>query len=291
MVTHTAPVYMAAVLEYICVEIIDMASIMAKDDHRVRITVSDLELSIKADAEFSKLFNDNNIRFLGGGVQQWIHPNLLVKKNVTQEKTKKISNGERRYKSGTIAIKDIKKYQKMGNTLIFAKQPFEKFVRQIISDHKTNVKISKNVFSIIQYVIEDYLVNFFIDANAAAIHAGRVKLMVHDLEFVRCNRQGNNFGLINSKNNFESEVESSVIQEQSNEINKIEQVQHEQVHQESVQQEQVQQEQVHQESVHQESVQHESVQHESVHQESVQQEQVHQESENKFNETELIEEE
>lgn len=263
MVTHTAPVYMAAVLEYICVEIIDMASIMAKDDHRVRITVSDLELSIKADSEFSKLFNDNNIRFLGGGVQQWIHPNLLVKKNVTPEKTKK--TGDRRYKSGTIAIKDIKKYQKMGNTLIFAKQPFEKFVRQIISDHKTNVKISKNVFSIIQYVIEDYLVNFFIDANAAAIHAGRVKLMVQDLEFVRCNRQGNNFGLINSKNNFESDIESSVIQEQET-TNQTEQVQ-----QESVQQEQVQQESVHQESVHQERVQ--------------------QESENKFNETELIEEE
>ena len=263
MVTHTAPVYMAAVLEYICVEIIDMASIMAKDDHRVRITVSDLELSIKADSEFSKLFNDNNIRFLGGGVQQWIHPNLLVNKNVTPEKTKK--TGDRRYKSGTIAIKDIKKYQKMGNTLIFAKQPFEKFVRQIISDHKTNVKISKNVFSIIQYVIEDYLVNFFIDANAAAIHAGRVKLMVQDLEFVRCNRQGNNFGLINSKNNFESDIESSVIQEQET-TNQTEQVQ-----QESVQQEQVQQESVHQESVHQERVQ--------------------QESENKFNETELIEEE
>ena len=203
MVTHTAPVYLAAVLEYICIEIIELASIMAKDERRIRITVSDLELSIKGDQELAKVFNDNNIRFLGGGVQQWIHPLLLAKKNAKQEsrgmKMKNKANGqpERKYKSGTIAIKDIKKYQKMGNTLIFAKQPFEKFVRQIIADHKTNVKISKNVFSIIQYMIEDYLVNFFLDANAAAIHAGRVKLMVQDIEFVRGQRLGNHFGLFN----------------------------------------------------------------------------------------------
>ena len=79
----------------------------------------------------------------------------------------------------------------MGNTLIFARQPFEKFVRQIINEHKTNVKISKNVFSIIQYVVEDYLVNFFADANAAAIHAGRVKLMIQDIDFTRTQRDGN----------------------------------------------------------------------------------------------------
>jgi histone H3/H4 len=90
-----------------------------------------------------------------------------------------------------LALKDIKRFQKMGNTLIFARQPFEKFVRQIINEHKTNVKISKNVFSIIQYVVEDYLVNFFADANAAAIHAGRVKLMIQDIDFTRNQREGN----------------------------------------------------------------------------------------------------
>lgn len=211
MVTHTAPVYMAAVLEYICIEMIDLASMMAKDDHRVRITVSDLELSIKGDIELSKLFIDNNIRFLGGGVQQWIHPNLLVKKNAKPTiRTKSVQ--EKKYKSGTIAIKDIKKYQKMGNTLIFAKQPFEKFVRQILNEQKNSVKVSKNVFTIIQYVIEDYLVKYFVDANAAAIHAGRVKLMIQDLEFVRSCRLGHNFSIniTNKLNNSTEQVAEPV---------------------------------------------------------------------------------
>ena len=51
----------------------------------------------------------------------------------------------------------------MGNTLIFAKQPFEKFVRQILNEQKNSVKVSKNVFTIIQYVIEDYLVKYFVE--------------------------------------------------------------------------------------------------------------------------------
>jgi hypothetical protein len=39
--------------------------------------------------------------------------------------------------------------------------------------------------------VEDYLVNFFADANAAAIHAGRVKLMIQDIDFTRNQREGN----------------------------------------------------------------------------------------------------
>ena len=59
-----------------------------------------------------------------------------------------------KYKAGSIAIKDIKKYQKMGNTLILQKQPFEKFVRQIVYEYKPNIKISKVVFSIIQSLLK-----------------------------------------------------------------------------------------------------------------------------------------
>ena len=100
----------------------------------------------------------------------------------------------------------------MGNTLIFAKQPFEKFVRQILNEQKNSVKVSKNVFTIIQYVIEDYLVKYFVDANAAAIHAGRVKLMIQDLEFVRSCRLGHNFSIniTNKLNNSTEQVAEQV---------------------------------------------------------------------------------
>ena len=199
MITQGAPVFLAAVLEYICLEIIESAALLAKDDKRIRITVSDLESSIKNDVELSKLIINNNIKFLGGAVEQYIHPNLITKKSGKQVKRviKTSDNNEKiiKYKAGSIAIKDIKKYQKMGNTLIFAKQPFEKFVRQIVYEYKPNIKISKVVFSIIQYVIEDYLVNFLASSNAAAIHAGRVKLMASDIEFIHNQKNNKKFNL------------------------------------------------------------------------------------------------
>ena len=50
--------------------------------------------------------------------------------------------------------------------------------------NNAGMKISKDVFIIIQYFIEQYVVGILKDANAAAIHAGRVKLMITDIEFI-----------------------------------------------------------------------------------------------------------
>jgi len=62
MVTHTAPVFFAAVIEYICMEIIELASLLAKEEHRIRITVSDIESSVKNDGELARIFSNNNIK-------------------------------------------------------------------------------------------------------------------------------------------------------------------------------------------------------------------------------------
>ena len=80
----------------------------------------------------------------------------MIKKNIKiTDADKGVKNVDKKNKCGTLAIKDIKRFQKMGNTLIFARQPFEKLVRHIINEFSDNVKVSKNVFSIIQYIIED----------------------------------------------------------------------------------------------------------------------------------------
>ena len=47
MVTSYAPVYLAAVLEYLTYEILDLASIYCKDNKRIRITIRDLEVVIR----------------------------------------------------------------------------------------------------------------------------------------------------------------------------------------------------------------------------------------------------
>ena len=54
------------------------------------------------------------------------------------------------------------------------------------------MKISKDVFIVLQYFIEQQLLSLLRNANFAAIHAGRVKLMPIDINFVRSIESGLN---------------------------------------------------------------------------------------------------
>lgn len=172
MVTSLAPVYLSAVLEYLTFELLDLSSDYVHNNKRVRITIRDIEIVVRNDSEFNKLFNKINISFLGGGVVPYIHPSL-------------IKNNKSKYKQRNIAIKNIKKYQKMSDNLIFSKSPFEKFVRQIFKEIKTkDTKISKEVFIILQHFIEQFIVKILHNSNFLAIHAGRVKLLPIDIAFV-----------------------------------------------------------------------------------------------------------
>ena len=187
MVTSTAPVFLAAVLEYLTAEILILASKSALNNKRIRLTIRDLQLSVGEDPELSTLFRKLNMSFLGGGVVPYIHPCLINKKT----RKKKVKNFDdsgmkkaHRFRPGTVAVRDIKKFQKISNCLTFAKFPFERFVRQVVNKNNPCMKISKDVFIILQYFIEQYIVDLLKDANSAAIHAGRVKLMSTDIEFI-----------------------------------------------------------------------------------------------------------
>jgi histone H3/H4 len=188
MVTSSAPVFLAAILDYLVAEILTLATKSAMTNKRIRITIRDLEMSIRGDVELSCLFDKLDLSFVGGGVLPYIHPYLITKK---QRKKKKLVDDisgikkSHRFRPGTVAIREIKKFQKTSNCLIFARFPFERFVRSIVNINN-NIKISKDVFVILQYYIEQYIVSILKDANYAAIHTGRVKLMSSDIKFI-CN--------------------------------------------------------------------------------------------------------
>jgi len=192
MVTKNAPIYFAAVLEYLTIDILTNASKMAKENNRVRITIRDLELTIRTDKELCKLFEKCNLNFIGGGVVPHIHETLLSKKprkkrkNTNSEKEPIDQTKKHRFRPGTVSLREIRKFQKVSNCLTFAKFPFERFIRDIINNYNNGMKISKEVFIVLQYYIEQFLVDFLRDANSAAVHSGRVKLMPSDINFI-CN--------------------------------------------------------------------------------------------------------
>jgi histone H3 len=188
MVTRTAPVYFASILEFIVFDILSLATKMAIENNRSRLTIRDLEMSVRTNKDLNHLFENCKLSFIGGGVVPQIHESLLNKKPRKKRKPEEgveMKKGHR-FRPGTVSLREIRKFQKTSNCLTFAKFPFERFVRGLVNNYNDGMKISKDVFIVLQYYIEQFVVDFLRDANAAAIHSGRVKLMPGDISFI-CN--------------------------------------------------------------------------------------------------------
>ena len=95
-----------------------------------------------------------------------------------------------RYRPGTLALMEIRRYQK-GTELLIRKLPFQRLVREIVLDNLPpgwkhgDVRFQSQAIMALQEAAEAYLVGLFEDSNLCAIHTKRVTIMPKDIQLAR----------------------------------------------------------------------------------------------------------
>ena len=90
-----------------------------------------------------------------------------------------------RYRPGTVALREIRRYQK-STELLIRKLPFQRLVREIAHDiGKMNMRFQSAAIMALQEASDAYLVGLLEDSNLCAIHAKWVTIMPKDIQLAR----------------------------------------------------------------------------------------------------------
>lgn len=94
------------------------------------------------------------------------------------------SRAPHRFRPGTRAIMEIRKFQRSTEFLI-RRLPFARLVKSITTTFHHSLRWRVDAIEALQHSAEDFLVNLLTDANLCAIHAKRVTIMPRDLYLAR----------------------------------------------------------------------------------------------------------
>ena len=89
-----------------------------------------------------------------------------------------------RYRPGTVALREICRYQK-STELLIRRLPFQRLVWEIAQDLKGRVNFASGAILALQEAVEAYLIGLFEDTNLCAIHAKHITIMLKDIPLAR----------------------------------------------------------------------------------------------------------
>jgi histone H3 len=90
-----------------------------------------------------------------------------------------------RYRPGTVALREIRKYQK-STELFIKKLPFMRLCNEIMNDDlRANMRFQSSALLALQEAAESCLVGLFEDSNLCAIHAKRVTICPRDIALAK----------------------------------------------------------------------------------------------------------
>lgn len=127
------------------------------------------------------------MRELGHGIPGSLSPGLTVsggnvpRKNLSSKAAREEPHEprrRRRYKPGTVALREIRRYQKTTDLLI-RKTAFQRVVREIAEDKLEGLRFQSSALEALQEAAEDHLVALFDASLQCAIHAKRVTIRTY----------------------------------------------------------------------------------------------------------------
>lgn len=105
-------------------------------------------------------------------------------KNLQRDKEGLLKQLKRRWKSGTVAKREIRKLTRSTN-LLLAKLPFERLAREIAQFFSSDIRFTPGALHALHQSSEAFLNEFLHNADLAKCHAKRDTLMEEDLRFAR----------------------------------------------------------------------------------------------------------
>ncbi|MGA0302606.1 MAG: hypothetical protein ACO3K3_00970 [Schleiferiaceae bacterium] len=90
----------------------------------------------------------------------------------------------RRFRPGTVALREIRRYQN-STELFIRKLPFQRLVREVAQKFKTDIRFQSTAILALHEAAENYLISLFEDTNLCALHANRVTIMPKDMQLAR----------------------------------------------------------------------------------------------------------
>jgi len=104
---------------------------------------------------------------------------------------KEVAKRQHRWKPGTVALREIRRYQKSVDTLI-PKQPVRRLIREVASVYQDDLRFKRSALEALQEASESYLVDLFADANLCAIEHERVTVEPKDMRLAMRMRHDHN---------------------------------------------------------------------------------------------------
>jgi histone H3 len=180
---------LTAIVEFIITEWLKGAAEVAREYKIVRITPRHLLITAKSLQDMAIPFEKLHVALLEGGVLPNIHAELLPHshKKHTVVKTDAAIKRPHRFRPGTVALREIRRYQK-STILLHQKQPIREVIKVLaepLKDEKvTKVRFSAGVTTIMQALAEQAIITLLEKAQSLAIFSKRISVQRKDLHMV-----------------------------------------------------------------------------------------------------------